>query len=119
MSVTKRHRKWAASVDSNTVVSRVLELWRENPNRLRELENLRRSIAILFTDIQGSATYYQKFGDLSGFAMVHDCNILLEKVVAEHKGRVIKNSGDAIMACFEDCEQCVRTCVEMQQKLTE
>jgi class 3 adenylate cyclase/pSer/pThr/pTyr-binding forkhead associated (FHA) protein len=107
------------SNDSNTVVNRLLELWRENPNHLRELESLRRSVAVLFTDIQGSTEYYEKFGDLAGYAMVHDCNSLLEKVVVEHSGRVVKNSGDAIMACFENCEQCVRTCVEMQQKLKE
>ena len=103
----------------STTVTRILELSRQDPNRLQELEKFRRSVAVLFTDIQGSTAYYEKFGDIAGFAMVHQCNSLLEKVVNKRGGRVIKNIGDAIMACFDSCEQCVRTAMEMQQKLKE
>jgi adenylate cyclase len=102
-----------------TTVTRILELSQQDPGRLQELEKFRRSIAILFTDIQGSTSYYEKFGDLAGFAMVHQCNSLMEKAVNAQGGRVIKNIGDAIMACFDRCEQCVSTAIEMQQKLKE
>jgi len=100
-----------------TIVTRILELSRQDPSRLKELENFRRSVAVLFTDIQGSTAYYEKFGDVAGFAMVHECNRLLEKVVEQHNGRVIKNIGDAIMACFDNCGKCVQSTIEMQQKL--
>jgi len=102
-----------------TTVTRILELSRQDPRRLQELETFRRSVTVLFTDIQGSTAYYEKFGDVAGLAMVHQCNSLLEGIVGKHGGRVIKNIGDAIMASFDDCEQCVRTAVEMQQKLKE
>lgn len=101
----------------STTVTRILELSRQDPARLKDLENFRRSVAVLFTDIQGSTAYYEKFGDLSGLAMVHQCNSLLERVVNKHGGRVVKNIGDAIMATFDNCEECVRTAVEMQQQL--
>jgi class 3 adenylate cyclase/pSer/pThr/pTyr-binding forkhead associated (FHA) protein len=101
----------------STAVTRILELSRQDPARLKELETFRRSVAILFTDIQGSTAYYEKYGDLSGLAMVHQCNSLLEGVVRSHGGRVVKKIGDAIMATFNDCEACVRTAVEMQQQL--
>jgi adenylate cyclase len=101
----------------STTVTRILELSRQDPARLKDLENFRRSVAVLFTDIQGSTAYYEKFGDVFGLAMVHQCNSLLERVVGRHGGRVVKNIGDAIMATFDNCEACVRTAVEMQQQL--
>ncbi|MBV8049553.1 MAG: FHA domain-containing protein [Acidobacteriaceae bacterium] len=103
----------------STTVTRILELSRQDPSRLQQLEKFRRSVAILFTDIQGSTAYFEKYGDLAGLSMVHQCNSLLEDVVSKRGGRVIKNIGDAIMASFESCEQCVRTAVEMQQQLKE
>lgn len=51
--------------------------------------------------------------------MVHECNDLLRQVVVEHSGRVIKNIGDAIMACFDNCEQSVRAPIAMQRRLKE
>src|SRR5215472_1389858 len=107
----------SANSKISTMVTRILELSRQDPARLKDLENFRRSIAVLFTDIQGSTAYYEKFGDLSGLAMVHQCNSLLERVVSKYGGRVVKNIGDAIMATFDKCEACVRTAVEMQQQL--
>lgn len=101
----------------STTVTRILELSRQDPARLKDLEIFRRSVAVLFTDIQGSTAYYEKFGDLSGLAMVHQCNSLLERVVSKHGGRVVKKIGDAIMATFDNCEECVRTAVEMQKEL--
>jgi class 3 adenylate cyclase/pSer/pThr/pTyr-binding forkhead associated (FHA) protein len=101
----------------STTVTRILELSRQDPARLKELENFRRSVAVLFTDIQGSTAYYEKFGDVTGLAMVHQCNSLLDGVVSKHGGRVVKHIGDAIMATFDNCEKCVRTAVEMQQQL--
>ena len=101
------------------MVTRILELSRQNPEQLKELEKFRRSVAVLFTDIQGSTAYFEKFGDLAGLAMVHECNDALSRVVEEHGGRVIKNIGDAIMACFDNCEQSVRATIVMQRRLSE
>ncbi|HXZ33092.1 MAG TPA: hypothetical protein VEH30_12505 [Terriglobales bacterium] len=55
----------------STTVTRILELSQQDPRRLQELESFRRSVVVLFTDIQGSTAYYEKFGDVAGFAMVH------------------------------------------------
>jgi class 3 adenylate cyclase/pSer/pThr/pTyr-binding forkhead associated (FHA) protein len=101
----------------STTVTRILELSRQDPARLKDLETFRRSVAVLFTDIQGSTAYYEKYGDLNGLAMVHQCNSLLERVLHKHGGRVVKKIGDSIMAIFDNCEACVRTAIEMQQQL--
>ena len=101
----------------STTVTRILELSRQDPARLKDLETFRRSMTVLFSDIQGSTAYYEKFGDLNGLAMVHQCNSVLERVVRKHGGRVVKKIGDAIMATFDNCEASVRTAIEMQQQL--
>ena len=101
----------------STTVTRILELSRQDPARLKDLETFRRSVVVLFTDIQGSTAYYEKFGDLNGLAMVHQCNSLLERVLRKHGGRVVKKIGDSIMATFDNCEACVRSSLEMQQEL--
>ncbi|MBV9609294.1 MAG: adenylate/guanylate cyclase domain-containing protein, partial [Acidobacteria bacterium] len=105
--------------DSHTMVTKILEISRQDPDALKELDKFRRSVAVLFTDLHGSTEYYEKFGDLAGFAMVHECNDLLRHIVEEHGGRVIKNIGDAIMARFDDCEKSVLAPIAMQRRLKE
>jgi len=98
-------------------VTRILDLSRLDPERLRELERFRRPIAVLFADIVGSTAYFEKFGDISGLAMVHNFKHLVGKAVEEHSGRVIKNIGDGIMATFEETEPGVRASIEIQRRL--
>ena len=103
---------------ANTIVSRILELSHEDPDLLRVLESFRRSVTIMFTDITGSTAYFEKFGDLAGFAMVHRCNDLLRRAVEDHRGRVLKNIGDATMAIFESCIDGVNAAINMQRRLS-
>jgi len=105
--------------NSHTIVTKILEISHQDPDVLKELDKFRRSVAVLFTDLDGSTAYYEKFGDLAGFAMVHECNDLLRQVVEEHSGCVVKNIGDAIMARFDNCEQAVRAPIAMQRRLRE
>ncbi|HVS88059.1 MAG TPA: adenylate/guanylate cyclase domain-containing protein [Candidatus Acidoferrum sp.] len=103
---------------ANTIVTKILELSHDSPELLRELETFRRSVTIMFTDITGSTAYFEKFGDLAGFAMVHRCNDLLQRVAEDHHGRVLKNLGDAIMAMFESCTEGVDAAIDMQRRLS-
>lgn len=102
---------------ANTIVTKILELSHDKPELLQELESFRRSVTIMFTDIAGSTAFFEKFGDVAGLAMVHRCNYLLQKVVEEHHGRVLKNIGDAIMAMFEICTEGVEAAIDMQCRL--
>jgi class 3 adenylate cyclase len=107
----------ARKMRANTIVTRILELSHDKPELLQELESFRRSVTILFTDITGSTAFFEKFGDLAGLAMVHRCNHLLQKIVEEHHGRVLKDIGDAIMAMFESCTEGVEAAIDMQCRL--
>jgi class 3 adenylate cyclase len=104
---------------SNTLVTRILELSREDPRLLERLENFRRAITVMFTDIKGSTEYFEKFGDIAGLAMVHQCNHLLRTVVEQHGGRVIKTIGDAVMAAFDNCDESIRAAIAIQRQLRE
>jgi len=102
---------------SQTIISKLIELSLEHREMVGELEKFRRHVTIMFTDIQGSTAYFEKFGDVAGMIMVHECNNALRQVVELHEGRVLKTIGDAIMASFERCSQSVQAAIAMQKQL--
>jgi class 3 adenylate cyclase len=82
-------------------------------------EKYQRRVAVIFTDIQGSTQYFERFGDLAGRAMVQRHNDLLFPVIANTGGRVVKTIGDAIMAFFENSRSAVDAAIKMQKVLDE
>ena len=82
-------------------------------------EQFQRRVAVIFTDIQGSTQYFERYGDLAGRAMVQRHNDLLFPLIAEGGGRVVKTIGDAIMAFFENSASAVQAAMRMQRALTE
>ena len=103
----------------DTLVTKILQLSREDRGLLQQLEKFRRSITVMFTDINGSTEYFEHFGDIAGLAMVHECNDLLRSAIEHHGGRVIKTIGDAVMATFDDCSESIRAAIAMQHRLHE
>lgn len=83
----------------------------------QELEKMRTAVTILFTDIKGSTSYFERKGDVEGLAMVQHHNNLLFPCIEREGGRVVKTIGDAIMACFEDPVGAVKAAIRMQQTL--
>src|SRR5437763_4732150 len=98
-------------------VTQIMQSSRGQNELLAELEKFRRLVTIMFTDIKGSTAYFEKYGDVAGLMMVHQCNDMLRLVVEKHGGRVVKTIGDAIMALFEDCKESVLASIEMQKAL--
>ncbi|MCK5009069.1 MAG: hypothetical protein KAS98_01195, partial [Deltaproteobacteria bacterium] len=75
-------------------------------------------LTIMFTDIEGSTTYFESRGDINGISMVFRHNELLFPVIEHHQGTVIKTIGDSIMASFPDALHGVKSAIEMQQTLS-
>jgi class 3 adenylate cyclase/pSer/pThr/pTyr-binding forkhead associated (FHA) protein len=98
-------------------VTQIISSARGQSDLLAELEKFRRNITVMFTDIKGSTAYFEKYGDVAGLMMVHQCNESLRSIVEAHGGRVVKTIGDAIMATFEDCQQSIRAAMKMQKQL--
>jgi class 3 adenylate cyclase len=80
---------------------------------------MRTEVTILFSDIKGSTSYFERNGDAEGLAMVQHHNDLLFPVIEEAGGRVVKTIGDAIMACFKDPAVAVKAAIRMQQVMSE
>src|SRR5262245_26682474 len=96
---------------------RIHELLQVRASVEKELEKAYAPVTILFSDIKGSTTYFEKKGDLEGLAMVHHNHSLLVPVIEVNGGRVVKTIGDAIMACFHDPIGAIRAAVAMQRVL--
>jgi class 3 adenylate cyclase len=78
-------------------------------NETFSIENL----GFLFTDLKGSTEMYERLGDSQAFALVKEHFSIMERLVREHRGGIVKTIGDAVMAVFTDPADALRTAVEM------
>src|SRR5688572_16382027 len=85
--------------------------------RPEALGTMRTEVTILFSDIKGSTSYFERRGDAEGLAMVQHHNDLLFPAIEGAGGRVVKTIGDAIMACFKDPVKAIGAAIRMQQVL--
>jgi adenylate cyclase len=71
------------------------------------------NLGFLFTDLKGSTEMYERLGDAQAFALVKEHFYIMERLVREHNGAIVKTIGDAVMAVYTDPREAVRTAVEM------
>src|SRR3954469_2530200 len=102
----------------NDDVTQILSRPTGTMDRKAMLESLRRNVCVLFTDLKGSTSYFEKFGDAAGLMMVHKSTTMLSLAVERHAGRVIKTIGDSVMAVFEDPAEAIAAAIEMQEAIT-
>lgn len=72
-------------------------------------------LAVLFTDLQGSTDLYERVGDVKAFDFVQSHFQFLLRLVAKHRGGVVKTMGDAIMAVFNSGLDAASAAVAMQE----
>src|SRR5262249_5743070 len=77
------------------------------------------TVAVLFTDIVGSTSYFSTRGDLEGRLMIQRHNDLLIPLLSKHQGKLIRTIGDALMVSFGDPANAVACAVGMQEALTQ
>lgn len=104
-------RGHSVPVDADSLIRRVAELDKELQQKMT------RKIAVLFTDIRGSTTFFKIHGDIAGRLMMQRHYDMLFPLISHHKGSVIKTVGDSIMATFEDIRQAVTASIAMQRRL--
>jgi adenylate cyclase len=73
-----------------------------------------RKLAILFADVSGSTTLYEKLGDRTALAAVESVIEILKRAVASNRGRVVKTIGDEVMAVFDTADLAFQAAVDMQ-----
>ena len=70
----------------------------------------------LFTDIEGSTALWERAPDAMKAALLrHDG--WLREAVASHGGRIVKTTGDGVMAVFDAPHDAIRACVDAQRLL--
>jgi adenylate cyclase len=72
------------------------------------------SVAILFSDIEGSTELNERIGDQEWVRLLarHDASV--RSAIERHGGRVVKTQGDGFMAAFGAPEQAVRGAIAIQ-----
>jgi class 3 adenylate cyclase len=95
------------ALDFDPYVSGGMLLARESFRRLFRSERVDekeglgiRQVTLLFTDLKGSTSMYQRLGDLNAYALVREHFAFLHQVAARHSGAIVKTIGDAVMAVF-------------------
>lgn len=76
-------------------------------------------LALLFTDVAGSTELYERVGQARAFRVVQDHFGLVERVVRENRGAIVKTIGDAVMAVFPTGADALRAAIGMQRSMRE
>jgi class 3 adenylate cyclase/tetratricopeptide (TPR) repeat protein len=74
-------------------------------------------VTILFSDVVGSTSYYEKYGDTAGMALVDRHTYIASRTFDEYNGTIVKTIGDGVMAVFTDAAKAVRAAVDMQRSM--
>jgi WD40 repeat protein/serine/threonine protein kinase/class 3 adenylate cyclase len=105
----------------STPPNRIDELLKARAEVELEIEAARRrsqvKLAVLFTDIVGSTTYFEQYGDVAGLAMVSRYAELATGVIVGCGGRAIKTIGDSVMAELPAAADAARAAVEIQRRV--
>lgn len=75
------------------------------------------SIAILFSDIEGSTELNHRLGDRGWVQLLAKHDRILTKAIDAHEGHVIKKQGDGFMVAFAEATQAVDAARDIQRRL--
>ncbi len=78
----------------------------------------RRALAMIcFTDIVGSTQRARTLGDREWVETLADHDQLVAAIVSSHRGRVVKRTGDGVLALFETPSEAIEACAAMRPAL--
>jgi class 3 adenylate cyclase len=73
------------------------------------------SVAILFSDIEGSTELNERLGDREWVRLLARHDAAVRSAITRYDGHVVKTQGDGFMAAFATPEQAVRSAIAVQQ----
>ncbi len=94
-------------------VDELLKARAEIDEQLRRHKN---ALTVLFTDVVGSTSFFERNGDTAGLVMIHRHDELATRAIRQHEGKVIKTIGDSAMAEFPNPGSAVRAAVEIERQ---
>ena len=75
-------------------------------------------ITYLFTDLKDSTPLYESVGDVNAYFLVRQHFDILNKIIRERSGTIVKTIGDAVMASFQRPQDAVLASIEMIEELS-
>lgn len=75
-------------------------------------------ITYLFTDLKESTPLYESVGDVNAYFLVRQHFDVLDRIVRERGGTIVKTIGDAVMAAFQHPRDAVCAAIEMVEALS-
>src|SRR4051794_7873597 len=88
-------------------------------NRMCEGESLQVSdMTFLFSDLKQSTPLYESAGDVNAYFLVRQHFEILNEIIRERSGTIVKTIGDAVMAGFEHAEDAVLASIRMIEELS-
>lgn len=94
-------------------VDALLKARAEIDEQLRQHKN---ALTVLFTDVVGSTSFFERNGDTAGLVMIHRHDQMSKSAIEQHGGKVIKMIGDSAMAEFPEPGSAARGAVEIQRQ---
>ena len=85
----------------------------------RHIRKSTKPVTILLTDIEGSTEYFEKHGDIEGRLLVDQHNRLVFPVISRFRGKIIKTTGDGVMASFRVAADAIKAAIAIQQLLAQ
>lgn len=78
-----------------------------------------RRVALAFSDVVGSTSYFARFGDGAGRALQQRHIDTLQEYLPAAAGRIVDTAGDGAFMCFPTADQAVEALSSVQAKLLE
>ncbi len=75
-----------------------------------------RDIAVLFTDVVGSTTFFKTHGDIRGREMLRTHHRMAMSIIETYGGRLIKEVGDSVLVYFPETVDALNASIKIQQK---
>ena len=72
---------------------------------------------VLFTDLRGSTAMYCDIGDAPAYSLVREHFAILQEVIRNRHGSIVKTIGDAVMAVFTQLPEAFLAVEEMHREL--
>lgn len=73
------------------------------------------SVAILFSDIEGSTELNERLGDQEWVRLLARHDAAVRSAITRHGGHVVKTQGDGFMAVFASAEEAVRSAIAVER----
>ena len=74
-------------------------------------------VAIMFSDIEESTALNERIGDRAWVRLLAGHDKMIQRLVRNHRGQVVKSQGDGFMMAFAEPEQAVRCSIDVQRAL--